>query len=471
MKLFTLLSHVAELVRITEKSPSAPDKIVSQYFRSKKYIGSKERKFISGLVFANLRILLLVRELSKQFEIYQTDKSIVSIWNSAITFFISFSFKDNFNFGFNPETALDASPGENISLNKKYLAEILAEKFSESDSNVNVQFIINEFDSCSRKLQELRNLENIDIHSLSTLFSFPEWMLEKINTGYTSKSMRDVLSASILPAEVTLRAEPNKATRENAVTELEKLGFQCVETSISPSGIKLLTRAKIDDSDLYKRGLIEVQDESSQLVSFALAPKPGESVLDACAGAGGKSLHIASLMNNKGEIISCDVESHKLNELRKRASRCGYDIISTYTVGAKMPKPLAGRKFDRILVDAPCSGSGTIRRDPTRKYKLTQRVIEKFASRQKEILSFYSEFVRVGGVLVYATCSMFRDENIEVAESFLASHPEFEPYPFGEDFHNYGIGLSLAENDYSLAVTPDMFGSDGFFMARFSRAE
>ena len=222
---------------------------------------------------------------------------------------------------------------------------------------------------------------------------------------------------------------------------------------------------------LFKDGLLEVQDEGSQLISYILNPEKGDYILDACAGAGGKTLHIASIMNDTGRIIATDVESNKLKELNKRASRFGYKSIETVSFNNFENSSKFG-KFDKIIIDAPCSGMGTVRRSPMLKWRLTPEILLKHQKKQLEILNFYSKHLKPGGFLVYSTCSIMSSENHEVIKKFLSTNEDFFPEPIKPSIDLFNItGLNLGENDYQLQLLPSVHNCDGFFMAKLRKNE
>ena len=208
----------------------------------------------------------------------------------------------------------------------------------------------------------------------------------------------------------------------------------------------LVERKNVFLTDVFKKGLFEVQDASSQLVAPFLDVKPGQKVIDTCAGAGGKTLHLASLMENKGQIIAMDIYGHKLAELKKRAKRDGAHNIETRTIeGTKAIKKLKG-KADRVLIDAPCSGIGVLKRNPDSKWKLNADFLDRIRKTQAEILDQYASMVKPGGKMVYATCSILPSENENQVKAFLKNHTDFR----------------LTKDK---KVSPAASGFDGFYMA------
>jgi len=219
-----------------------------------------------------------------------------------------------------------------------------------------------------------------------------------------------------------------------------------------PDALKLKERANVFTTEAFKNGHFEVQDASSQLVAEFLDVKPGMRVVDTCAGAGGKTLHLASLMENKGQIIALDIYDNKLKELKRRARRNGaHNIEPRHIESTKVVKKLYD-KADRVLIDAPCSGLGVLRRNPDAKWKLDADFLNRVQETQQDILQQYSRMVKVGGKLVYATCSILPSENQDQVTAFLASE--------------LGKNFVLVKQNIILAHTS---GHDGFFMAQLKR--
>ncbi|MCF8274354.1 MAG: methyltransferase domain-containing protein [Flavobacteriaceae bacterium] len=249
-------------------------------------------------------------------------------------------------------------------------------------------------------------------------------------------------------ADVILRVNTLKTTKEKLQAELFDQDIEGDFLPDYPNALKLKERANVFLTEQFKNGLFEVQDASSQLVAEFLNVQPGMRVVDACAGAGGKTLHIASLMDNKGQIIALDIYENKLHELKRRAKRNGAFNIETRGIDStKVIKKLYD-KADRVLIDAPCSGLGVLRRNPDAKWKLQPDFIEKIKITQQDILQQYSKMVKVGGQLVYATCSVLPSENQEQVKSFLKSES-------GKDFTFVKENIVLAHQS----------GFDGFYMA------
>jgi len=305
--------------------------------------------------------------------------------------------------------------------------------------------------------QEFRNVDTKKIeHTYNQLktkrkfiYSFPDWM-DDMGVKELGKQWNKEAEALNLTAPVVIRVNLLKTTKEQLVASLASREIKTHVIEGCKDGLRLDQRQNLFITPEFKEGLFEVQDASSQLVVPFLQIEPGMRVIDACAGAGGKTLHMAAVMGNKGRIISMDTEQWKLDEMKKRGRRAGVSTVEPRLIeGPKTIKKLAD-SADRLLLDVPCSGMGVLKRNPDAKWKLDAGFIERLQHTQQEIVSNYSSMVKVGGKMVYATCSIFPSENEKQVERFLASHPNFE----------------LEEMK---TILPSESGFDGFFMARMKR--
>ncbi len=280
------------------------------------------------------------------------------------------------------------------------------------------------------------------------LESIPEW-LQTLGSQELGEKWEAEIHALNEEAEVVLRVNTLKTTRERLKNLLEADGIRSYLVKGYPDALVLEERQNVFRHPSFKEGLFEVQDASSQLVAAALQVEPGMRVIDACAGAGGKSLHLAALMGNKGKVISMDVEEWKLQQAKLRARRNGVSIFEPKIIeGSKTIKRLK-ESADRLLLDVPCSGLGVLRRNPDTKWKLSAESIAKVQATQQEILQSYPSMLKKGGQLVYATCSILPSENQDQIKKFLASEA-------GKDFE-------LLEDRKVLAQES---GFDGFYIAR-----
>lgn len=277
--------------------------------------------------------------------------------------------------------------------------------------------------------------------------SIPDWM-DEVGVKELGKKWDTELAALNEQAEVILRVNTLLATVPQAQKALSEEGIETETLKGYPDALKLVERANVFGTEAFKKGFFEVQDASSQLVAPYLDIKPGMRVVDACAGAGGKTLHLAAKMENKGQIISLDIYEGKLRELKRRARRGqAHNIETRWIENNKAIKKLHG-KADRLLLDAPCTGLGVLRRNPDSKWKLSPEFLDKIRKTQQEILQDYSAILKSGGKMVYATCSILPSENQEQVKTFLKSE--------------VGQNFKLIKQE---AVSPSKSGFDGFYIA------
>lgn len=284
--------------------------------------------------------------------------------------------------------------------------------------------------------------------------SIPDWMDNLGEKELGEDLWTKEIAALNQQADVVLRVNTLKTTKENLHAALFDQDLHTEQIKGYPNALKLKERANVFLTDQFKEGHFEVQDASSQMVAQFLDVEPGMRVVDACAGAGGKALHLASLMENKGQVIALDIYGNKLKELKRRAKRNGAHNIETREIDStKVIKKLRA-KADRVLIDAPCSGLGVLRRNPDAKWKLDLEFLEKVKHTQQDILQSYSKMVKAGGKIVYATCSILPAENRLQVDHFLSSEE-------GKDFK------FIKENK----IFAHKSGFDGFYMALMERKE
>lgn len=280
--------------------------------------------------------------------------------------------------------------------------------------------------------------------------SIPDWLDELGVAELGERVWSKEIHALNKQADVILRTNTLRTTKEKLQALLATYENETEVVKGHPVALRLKERANIFRNDAFQNGLFEVQDANSQLVSEFLDVKPGMKVVDACAGAGGKSLHLAALMENKGNLISLDIYEAKLRELKRRARRNGAHNIETRVIDSTKVIKKLYNMADRVLIDAPCSGLGVLRRNPDAKWKIQPGFLEKVKKTQQDILQRYSRMVKSGGKMVYATCSILPSENQEQVATFLASNDEF----------------TLVDEKKLLASSS---GFDGFYMALLER--
>ncbi|QDH13977.1 RsmB/NOP family class I SAM-dependent RNA methyltransferase [Formicincola oecophyllae] len=295
---------------------------------------------------------------------------------------------------------------------------------------------------------------------------YPDWLAPALEAQFGPDLVPEMAAMGQAPT-LDLRANLLKGTREEALRELARAGLTAKPTTLSPWGLRLEGRQPVTASQPFRDGLVEIQDEGSQLVAAAAAPKPGQRVADFCAGAAGKTLAMAMLMENRGQIVACDVSEPRLEGAAKRLKRAGVHNATRHllTAGDKWAKRREGT-FDVVLVDAPCSGTGTWRRNPDARLRLRQQDLDELVPKQAAILQRAAKLVRPGGRLVYATCSLLDAENGQQVAAFLQSHPDFALAAEGETSSLLPEGL---RGKGAFSLTPYRDGTDGFFAATMVR--
>lgn len=297
----------------------------------------------------------------------------------------------------------------------------------------------------------------------------PDWLWEKLAARHGEAEALRIAQGMLNPAPLDLRVNLARAARDDMLARLAADGIQVAATEYSPAGLRVAGKPPVNRHPLFRDGLIEVQDEGSQVLAWLVAPRRGEMVADYCAGAGGKTLALAMLMRGTGRVYAMDVSAKRLAALAPRAARAGVTNVHSIVLAGDSDaraKRLAG-KMDRVLVDAPCSGFGTLRRNPDLKWRHGPEAIAQLAEKQRGILVAASRLLKPGGRLVYATCSILHEENEDVIAAFQASQPGFAPLSCSELLAAQRIPLDTGPR---LRLWPHLHGTDGFFAAAFERS-
>lgn len=299
--------------------------------------------------------------------------------------------------------------------------------------------------------------------------SFPTWLLERFVADAGEAEALALADAMNRRAPLAIRVNTLKISRDALAERLLDVGITTRPTALSPFGLTLETRVNVFGLDAFSEGLFEVMDEGSQLVAEAVAPPPGGRVADACAGAGGKTLALAALLGGQGRILALDPNGKKLEELRRRARRAGLSNVAARELrGPGLPDEARPGGWDRVLVDAPCSGLGTLRRNPEARWRLQPAAVDAFPAQQLSLLVTYAPLVAPGGRLIYATCTVLRSENEQVIERFLAERPDFALVPLKEI---WGKERAAPLGDGTLLrLAPQRHDTDGFFAAVLRRS-
>jgi 16S rRNA (cytosine967-C5)-methyltransferase len=406
-----LLGHAGGAAALALRLDAPADLVLSRYFRSHRNLGQNDRAFIAESVFAVLR----------------RRRSLEAAAGSA-----------------DPHALVAAALRRSLGLSARALEGLVDE----------------------RLLLRLREADS-STWSPAVRADLPDWLWQRLEREHGADEALSIAQALLNPAPLDLRVNLARIDRAAARERLAADGLESAETPYSPAGLRLAGKPAINRHALFTGGLVEVQDEGSQLLAWLLAPRRGEMVADYCAGAGGKTLAVAMLMRASGRVYAMDVSAKRLAALGSRAARAGITSVHTLVLGEDdaHARRLAG-KLDRVLVDAPCSGFGTLRRNPDLKWRHGPDAIEELAAKQRRILAAAARLVKPGGRLVYATCSLLREENDAVADAFLAAHPEFQALSCAEILTAQRIPLDTGAR---LRLWPHRHGTDGFFGAAFVR--
>ena len=302
--------------------------------------------------------------------------------------------------------------------------------------------------------------------------NLPDWLASALRSQLGDQAFWPLVAALNEPASLDLRVNVLKAKREDMLSILNQAGLRVAPTPFSPWGIRVPGKPALQKIDAFVRGDIEVQDEGSQLLAVLVDAKRGEMVVDFCAGAGGKTLALGASMRSTGRLYAFDTSGHRLDALKPRMARSGLSNVHPAQIAHERDervKRLSG-KIDRVLVDAPCSGLGTLRRNPDLKWRQSPQAVIELQAKQTAILDSAARLVKSGGRLVYATCSLLRDENEVVAEAFGAAHPDFVVLPALEALQAAHVerAAELVSGDY-LRLWPHQHATDGFFAAVWQR--
>ncbi|HSQ89660.1 16S rRNA (cytosine(967)-C(5))-methyltransferase RsmB [Romboutsia sp.] len=306
---------------------------------------------------------------------------------------------------------------------------------------------------------------NIDskIMYLSTKYSYSPWMIKDWIKNFGEEFTEDLLEANNEKPSIYLRTNTLKITRDELINKLEQGGIKSFKVPTVEEAIRVENLKNIENNDLFKEGLFTIQDISSMIVGKVISPKEKSLVLDVCSAPGGKSTHLATLMNNTGKVVARDVFEHKLKLINSTVSRLGLTNVEVESFDASEIDNNSIDKFDYVLADVPCSGLGIIRRKPEIKYK-AKAELKDLPSIQSKILYNASKYVKVGGILVYSTCTIQDVENISVINDFLKENDNFELVPIDE----INVDLDNQDKGY-LKIYPNIHGMDGFFISKLRR--
>ena len=409
-----LLDHTVTALAAVLEFKHPADAVVSRYLRAHPILGQHDRAFAAEIVFAVLRRLRLLETLTAG----RDPRRLVL---AALTRLRGLSLREL-------DTAI--KPRE-----RDWLAQLKAQ--AEDDT-------------------------------LAVRCDFPDWLLARLQRQYGEQELLSLAHSLQKSAPLDLRVNLLKAEREAVLARLAADGLGAQATPYSPVGVRLEGKPQINRHALFVAGAIEIQDEGSQLLCQLLAPRRGEMAADFCAGAGGKTLALGALMRSSGRLYAFDVSEKRLAGLKPRLARSGLSNVHPQWIASEHDarlKRLAG-KLDRVLVDAPCTGLGTLRRNPDLKWRQDEQALAGYRAQQESILAAAARLVKPGGLLLYATCSLLDAENQEVVQAFLAANAQFELRPANAALAQQRIELDTGEY---LRLAPHVHGTDGFFAALLAR--
>jgi 16S rRNA (cytosine967-C5)-methyltransferase len=302
--------------------------------------------------------------------------------------------------------------------------------------------------------------------------SHPEWLIHRWVARFGASGAGALCRANNATPPSAARLNTLRGTPASVAEALAGMGVRTERSALLPEGVRIVEASSPARHLAYTGGWLSWQDEGAMLVGRLLSPRPGETVVDACAGSGGKAMHLATLMENRGRVLACDVIPAKLEAIGRHAERLGVTIVEPHLLDAARLRDLVPSGADRVLVDAPCSGLGVVRRRPEIKWRIQPAQLPVFAARQLAILTSAAQVVRSEGVLVFAVCTIEPDEGPAVASAFLRAHPEFQAMPIvgWPPGHDGEPGPApLSETAGTAFLVPHLHGTDGFFVAAFRR--
>lgn len=321
----------------------------------------------------------------------------------------------------------------------------------------------------AEELAWLRDVKAADLAALppAVRLDLPDWLHARLHDLY-GETLDALVAALNRPAPLDLRVNALRADRAAVQARLAADGIRAEPTPWSPWGLRVQGKPAINRHPLFLDGTFEVQDEGSQLLALLTGARRGEMVCDFCAGAGGKTLALGAMMKNTGRLYAFDVSDKRLARLKPRLARSGLSNVHPIHIGGETDARVKrlSAKFDRVLVDAPCSGLGTLRRNPDLKWRQTPQTVAELTAKQATILTAAAGLVKPGGRLVYATCSLLPEENEAIVAAFLDAHPEYRQQPVGPILASQHIDLAMEE---VLRLDPARHGTDGFYAAVLER--
>jgi len=305
------------------------------------------------------------------------------------------------------------------------------------------------------------DIQQDPVRHIATVYSHPAWLVKRWLPVFGKDETVAMCKKNNEIPPYTVRINRMKTTRRQSMEELIRDGFDVKATDFSPDGIIILHSAvPLRETKLFQSGCIQVQDEASQLIAYLAAPKPGDTVLDICAGSGIKTTHIAAIMKNRGHIVAVDINKVKIASLKENVKKQGISIVEAKVGDVTIPIDSSHESYDIVLIDAPCSGVGTLRRNPEIKWHSSDAAVRKLLVLQKAVLNNAAQYVKKGGRLVYSTCSILPEENEQMIRDFITRHRNFTCFTTHANIHT-----SLIDNRGFFRTYPHRHQMDGFFGA------
>jgi 16S rRNA (cytosine967-C5)-methyltransferase len=435
-----------DILNRIEEADLHPDRLLTDSFKRYRYLTSLDRAFLTELTYGVIRwrgkLDWVIRHFSK-IPLEKIELETLNILRLGL-----------YQVLFLSRTPCSAAVNESVELAKRIRGKGGA------------GFVNAVLRSAIRQKDEIRHPDIVEdpVLHISVAQSHPPWLVQRWVREMGVEETLKICTFNNQISSLTLRTNTVKINQKELIEKLRGVELKPFPTIFSEEGIVLQDPPPTSELPFIKEGLYIIQDEASQLVTSILDPKPGERILDACAAPGGKTTHMAQKMENRGEIYALDLSKGKLDLIEEMCQRLGIKIVRTIKANAAQPLPIPkGMMFDRILADVPCSGFGTLRRNPDLKWRRGEKDIKRLSWLQFSILSNLSVYVKEGGVLIYSTCTVFHEENEDVVEKFLEEHPEFQldriDKALPEKCH------PLIQNRYFKTFPPED-EMDGFFVAR-----
>jgi len=425
-----------ELVDDVMESAFPADRIMANYFRARRYIGSKDKAAISEYLYTVLRNRLAYEYLLKEQELPVNGRFLLA--------------------------AMLRANSTDLALGKSDLQE-----FYNGEGYGPKPF-------SSPALESLNKIDTTDLEQapLNVQLNVPEWLAPKLQSALGERYASE-MRASNQRASTDIRVNLLKSDVDAVFNALRSKGFEVEKAALSPWAIRFNSRVALFNLESFKQGRFEIQDQGSQILALLSKVKAGDKVVDFCAGAGGKTLALAAMMQNKGTLYACDVHTKRLEQLAKRSKRAGAHNIRVHTLSSENDKWVKKHRSmaDVVLIDAPCSGTGTWRRSPDSRWNLQPENLQNLVALQQSILQSASRLVKPGGRLLYATCSLLNEENEQQLSTFMANNDDFELAEIALPDSLAANPSAIVHKGHELRLFPGLSDTDGFYVASLKRKQ